>query len=143
LRALGRGWQRWPGQEIESSGACIFELPQPGTGPRAAIFGGSLDPLCPALLHAAALGWPLLLHDPGGQTLARGLGGVLQRGQHYLAFTGAADLRAALTVLKDKPAAAHDRAARARAHVLARHTYAQRLRELPALAARRDPGAGQ
>ncbi len=90
------------------------------------------DPLGPALL-AAALGWPLLLHDRGGRTLARALGGVLQPGRDCTAFVDRAGLRGAARALRQNEAKLRRRAAQTRDRLLAEHTYDRRLPALWAL----------
>ena len=101
-----------------------------------AIFAGSLDPLTPALLQAAALGWPLLLHSPGARPLTSALGRVLHPEQHLQTFAGRADLLAALRKIRQDREGTERRAVRARKHVREEHSYLRRLGELVELVRR-------
>jgi hypothetical protein len=132
LLTVGTGWQRWPAKEIEQFAPSIHTLVTDGQRlkPLAAIFAGALDPLRPALLQATMLGWPLLLHTPGGHSLTTTLGGLLHPQQHYHAFSGAKDLLALTATLRNNPEQATRVANRARELLAARHTCKHRLHAL-------------
>jgi hypothetical protein len=132
LLTVGTGWQRWPAKEIEQFAPSIHALATDEQRPRplAAIFAGALDPLRPGLLQAAILGWPLLLHAPGGHSLTTALGGLLHPQQHYHAFSGAKDLLALMQTLRRNPEQAGRVAVRARELLAAQHTYTHRMHAL-------------
>lgn len=99
--------------------------------PAAAIFAGGPDPLSGALVQAAAVGWPVLLHAPGGRSLSQELGGVLEPQRHIGVF---ADLRRLRELIDELSAsAARARVAAAGRHLTSRHTMAVRLSALEAL----------
>lgn len=129
---VGTGWHRCSSlplqslaEDLDGRTACATK-----TAPLAAIFAGPLDPLSPALLHAAALGWPLLIHSPGRASLTPRLGGILQPQQHYEPFAGSRDLRAALDAVRADPPPVAARCARTRTHLQQCHGYGQRLTSL-------------
>lgn len=130
--AVGRGWRRCPSENVELLTEDALELSRPASEmrPAAAIFAARPDPLTPALLEAGLLGWPLLLHSPGGEPLATRLGAVLQPEQHFQAFAGAKELRNALRLFRERPEQIARRLERARRHLLQHHSYAQRLEAL-------------
>ena len=135
LLSVGQGWQRWPGQEITPFSPSVFDLirHQQKIRPLAAIFAGALDPLQPALLQAGALGWPLLIHNPGVQALTPALGGILHPEQHYQPFSGGKHLRTAVQSFRQNPAPALRRATRTQEHLCQQHSYQQRLQQLKQL----------
>ncbi|MGD8451096.1 MAG: hypothetical protein PVJ57_04705 [Phycisphaerae bacterium] len=137
VQVIGNGWARRPGKEIEVLARSAFDVPA-GRRPMAAIFAGGTDPLTPALLHAGASGWPLLLHSPGGQSRTAALGGILEPQQHYLPFAGLNDLSAAL---QQEPRTTDRRADRTRRHLRKHHSYAQRLEALRAVVQNADGSA--
>ena len=130
--AVGRGWKRLDSGNFRTLAANVFDLPECGAKlhPRACVFAGWPDPLQPALLHAAASGWPLLLHSPGGQPLGPALGDVLRPDQHFGSFASVSALCASLKSLHTAPQVALRRAERARRHVAEQHSYERRLQEL-------------
>jgi len=129
---IGAGWQRCTAESFQRLAPSFQQLPaQALTTPiLAAVCAGSLDPLGPGLFHAAALGWPLLLHHPGGGSPAARLAGILQPGQHCDIFTSSAELRAALDALRAHPQRTQRRCARVRTYLAERHSYGQRLKNL-------------
>jgi hypothetical protein len=128
----GRGWKQDAAAEMQPLAEDGLELDAAASRirPAAAIFVGRPDPLTPALLSAGAHGWPLLLHSPGGRPLSAQLGNVLRPDQHFQAFGGAGDLRAALRTSRNQTAQAIRRGDRTRRHLLENHSYAQRLKTL-------------
>ena len=135
LLAVGQGWSRWPGQEITSFSSSVFDLirQQPDLRPLAAIFAGALDPLQPGLLQAGALGWPLLIHNPGVQSLTPALGGILHPEQHYQPFSGGKHLRTLVQSFRRNPPPVLKRATRTREYLCQQHSYQQRLQQLQQL----------
>lgn len=133
VETAGCGWQRLarPGLTCASDEA-VFPSPREGSArPAAAIFAGGPDPLSGALVQAAAVGWPVLLHAPGGRSLSPELGGVLEPQRHIGVF---ADLRRLRELIDElSTSAARARVAAARRHVTSRHTMAVRLSALEAL----------
>jgi len=126
---LGRGWQRLRHARLRCLAADIFSLPQGERWePRACIFAGQSDPLCPALLYAGARAWPLIVHAVGGRPLGPQLGGVLRPGEHFEPFSDLRQLRAAVQS-SDSPRV-QSRADRVRAHLRAHHSWGCRLKEL-------------
>lgn len=123
--SLGSGW---------SAAADLAALADPARGPaairdlppRLLIVGGRRAALGPVLLAAAAAGWPLLVHDPGGEGPAASLRGVLAHNQHFRTFSGAAALAKALREWAEDPAPWLRRAATARKELRSRHSPAQR-----------------
>ena len=133
--ALGYGWERAEAQNIEARGADLSALPDRGVRfrPRACVFAGRVDPLSSTLLEAAARGWPLLVHDLGGQSLVSGLSDVIRAGQHFESFSDLAGLLRALKLLREMPPSVQRRTERAREYVRAVHSYERRLQDLVAL----------
>jgi hypothetical protein len=131
ILALGRGWERAATGHLQPLATNLFELPDRGEGlrPLVCLFAGRRDPLGPVLLHAAARGWPLLVHSLGRQPLAPLLGAVLRSGQHFESFSDLSELRRALKSVQDVPAGGR-RAERARCHVIENHSYERRLQDL-------------
>ncbi len=130
--SVGRGWERALEAHVRPLAASLFELPH-GSGdscPSACIWGGWHDLLHPALLHAAACGWPLLIHAPGGRSLTAALGSVLRPQQHLEPFADRSGLRRCLESLRTRPEVWRARAEKARLHVLQHHTYERRLQDL-------------
>jgi hypothetical protein len=126
---VGKGWHRCSSETLRPLTESPEHLP-PRTADTpviAAIFAGPLDPLSPALLHAAALGWPLLIHSPGKTPLTSQLGGILHPQQHYEPFAGFKDLYAGLDAIQCDPAPFQRRCERLRDHLHTHHTYGQRL----------------
>lgn len=132
--ALGQGWERLSARNLRPLATDLFALPDRGAGlrPRGCIFAGAGDPLTAALLHAAANGWPVLMHALGGQSPAPALGDVLQPGRHFESFVDLTGLRHLLQSLRAAPEAGLRRAQRARDHVREHHSYRRRLRDLVA-----------
>jgi len=126
---VGKGWHRCSSETLRPLAESLEHLPAhtAETPAMAAIFAGPLDPLSPALLHAAALGWPLLIHSPGKTSLTSQLGGILHPQQHYEPFAGFKDLHAALDAIRSDPAPFQRRCERLRDHLHMHHTYGQRL----------------
>lgn len=140
--AVGVGWQRLNHLPVRVRAENEVHLPTlAGPPPLAVIFAARPDPLSFALIHAAAAGYPLMLHAPPGAGLAAQLGSVLKPGQHLTHFAGARELRAVLASLRADPSVAIRRAQRARDHIRAHHTLEHRLRELAKLSGGRA-GAG-
>jgi len=129
---LGTGWGRLSAPNRRPLADDLAELHDLATvpHPRACIVAGHFDPLQPAVLHAAASGWPLLLHALGGRPLTPQLGNVLQPKQHVETFADADDLLRSLESIRDASRTSAKRVARARHHVLANHTYDRRLENL-------------
>jgi hypothetical protein len=127
--AIGTGWHRCSSESAKSLVESLdhASIPAAQVSPLAAIFAGSLDPLTPALFHAAALDWPLLLHSPGGVSLSPQLGGILHPQQHYEPFTRAQDLGATLNAIRAEPERVQRRCARVRGYLQQHHSYTQRL----------------
>ncbi len=132
LHVIGRGWQRLALGNCQILASDLLELPDCGSGlhPQAAIFAGPGGPLGPALLHAAASGWPLLVHCPGGRPLGPALGDVLRPTQHFEPFTTLGELRRALQAVRDACSAVRQRVERVRRHVREHHSYTHRLEVL-------------
>jgi len=130
--ALGRGWERLTSGNLKALAGGPFDLPEAAHGlhPWVCVCAGQRDPLGPALLHAAAHGWPLLIHSPSGQSLAASLGNVLQPRGHFEPFADRSALRRSLDSLRKNPQASRLRTEKARQHVMLHHTCAHRLREL-------------
>jgi hypothetical protein len=130
--AVGRGWQRCSEKPPAILAESLDQLPSRAADlpVMAAVFGGLLDPLTPALLHAAALGWPLLIHNPCPTPLTAQLGGILHPRQHYEPFAGQRDLRDRLEALRRDPGSLARRCERVHAHLNAQHTYGHRLTAL-------------
>ncbi len=130
VRVVGRGWRRIipdRSQIVATGFADFFADPRPAATP--IVMPTLPGALRPQVLHAGLSGRPLLLHDPASG-LSSALARVLQPTQHYLPFANRKELSAALRSVFDQPQAALRRAAQARAHLLARHTWRHRLREL-------------
>jgi len=126
---LGRGWQRLRHARLRCLAADIFSLPQGEQWkPRACIYAGQSDPLCPALLYAGARAWPLIVHAVGGRPLGPQLGDVLRPGEHLEPFSDLRQLRTAVQS-SDSPRV-RSRVDRARAHLRAHHSWVCRLKEL-------------
>lgn len=140
LLVLGRGWERSGLNNVTHVGSHWYDLPDDGPRlrPRACIFAGHHDPLHPALVRAAARGWPLLVHRPGGASLGAALGDVLHAGEHFEPFTDVGELRRALKSIRGTSSATRARAERARQHVVTSHTFQRRL-EMLAEALRAGP----
>ncbi len=138
--ALGRGWERLSGPGIRPLAADLFDLPDRGADlrPLACVIAAGGDVLSPTLLHAASMGWPLLVHNLGGQSLVPALGDVLQPERHFDLFADLAGLRRALRSLREAPPAVLRRAERARRHVHEHHSYRRRLLELVAFLSERS-----
>lgn len=132
LLVLGRGWDRAGLAGILCVGSHLGDWPAGAARPRprACLFAGHRDPLHPALVRIAARGWPLALHRPGGASLTGALGGVLRPDEHFEPFTDVGELRRALKLMRGTSPAAQTRAARARQHVVANHSFARRLETL-------------
>lgn len=130
LRILGQGWHSAADKELVASS--MQELSAGGDlpGPALAVFAGHVDPLTPALLHAAAHGWPLAMHAPRPATRQRGLAGILNPQEHYLPFRDERELLRCVQQLQTAPEQIRRRAERTRQHMYANHTYEGRLREL-------------
>ncbi|MCG3126820.1 MAG: hypothetical protein CHACPFDD_01675 [Phycisphaerae bacterium] len=136
---VGSGWGR-PARATWVPGGAI----QPGTGedfwtqvrlnrpraPLAAVFAGGADPFAAALPIAGAMGWPLIVHAPAADVLGRALGGLLTPGQHVAPFASYRDLIAALRRLRDDPRERQRIGRRTHEHLVARHTYRQRVAAL-------------
>ena len=132
VRTLGRGWQRLVGEHLEVLGADPV-LPSDDTRslrPCACVLADGRDPLRLALVQAAARGWPVLLHTPGGKSWDAALGGVLRRDEHYNTFVGLDDFWKTLELLRERTSDIQERASRAAAHVRAHHSVQRRLQEL-------------
>lgn len=125
--SLGQGWSVLSG--AHSTDDVANPLGERGTGPRprAAVFTAVPDPLSPAILCAAARGWPLLLHSPAPSRTADWLGDVLRPGEHYLAFRNADELRNVLRQLGNAPHETAARVQRAYEAVLSKATAGARL----------------
>ncbi len=133
VRGLGWGWSRLA-PRVEPLATDIYALEGHGTtlAPRACLVAGDRTVLGPGLLQAANLGWPLLVHDLGGQTLAGTLGDVLRADQHFLSFSDLAGLRTALRMIREAAPPVARRLERAREHVRTHHTWQRRLQDLQA-----------
>ncbi|MFQ5806378.1 MAG: hypothetical protein ACE5I3_08005 [Phycisphaerae bacterium] len=129
---VGTGWHRCSSKPLQLLAESLDGLPEPAAkmSPLAAVFAGPLDPLSPALFHAAALGWPLLIHSPGALSLSPRLAGILHAQQHYDPFAGSQELRAALNAMRADPEWVERRCARVQVHLQQHHGYAQRLTSL-------------
>ncbi len=143
---VGRGWDRCStdtlrplAENLDYPRAHTAETPVPIA---AAIFAGLLDPLSPALFHAAALDWPLLIHSPGRTPLTPKLGGILHPGQHYEPFAGFKELQTALAAIRSDPTPFQRRRERLREHLRTHHTYARRLTALVEQLGFKWPGVG-
>jgi hypothetical protein len=91
--------------------------------------GGPL--LLPALPTICGVGCPLYVRACQDPATARIPPELLRSGKHYVTFRDTRDLLRQIQYEGSATArAAHDRVAAARQHVLARHTYQQRLEEL-------------
>lgn len=132
VAVLGRGWGalELPGVRVASADLQELASEENAVRPRACVSLSGRDPLNPALLHAAAAGWPLLLHELGGQPVMPALGGVLRAGQHFEPFADLAGLLRTLQLLREAPPNLRRRAERAREHVRQHHSYRCRLEEL-------------
>lgn len=131
IGTVGTGWPRLNNPAIRVLAAGEAELPAL-TAPRplAVIFAGRPDPVSFALTFVAAAGYPVLLHGPRGASLHVQLGPLLRPEEHVATFAGPRELRLALAALQTNPAAALQRAQRAREHVRAHHTLRSRLQRL-------------
>lgn len=120
VRALGRGWHDADGALARSAGMC--EWPADAEAPCAAIFAGRPDPLCPALLRAAARGWNVALYC--GRE-GDGLGGVLTRREHLRGFSDEKEL---MDAIRDGAAGKPNmkQTERVREHLWRDHRYQQR-----------------
>ncbi|MBU0616343.1 MAG: hypothetical protein KKI02_01360 [Planctomycetes bacterium] len=129
---VGRGWHRCSRETVQPLAESFDRLPAKAaeTPVAAAIFAGPLDPLSPALFHAAKLGWPLLIHNPGKTPLTAQLGGILHPRQHYEPFAGSRDLCSTLDTMRSDPTPVQRRCERVREYLFAQHTYGQRLTAL-------------
>jgi len=129
---VGTGWHRCSSRTLRPFAESLDYLAERAAGVSvlAAVFAGLLDPLNPALLHAAALGWPLLIHSPGAASLNARLGGILRPREHYDPFAGPQDLRAALNAIRTDPRRIERRCTQVRAHLRQHHGYVQRLTSL-------------
>lgn len=143
LVVVGQGWSSCEEANWSCAAESLFELPDAGAAvrPLAAVFAGRRDPLSAELVHAGALGWPLLLHASGGVSPASGLGTVLEPGRHLRTFADAGQLREALRQLRSETAARQRQIERTRTHLLEHHTYDHRLRALWDRLAGRTSGA--
>lgn len=136
LRVCHKGELRWESCDGQPrANGMGGSLATGGVPPCALILPWLRDPLGPALLRAAASRIPILMHAPDTRTAGLALGGVLAPGVHLTTFSAAAELRAVLGRLRSGDAELAKRAQRAREHVLAHHTWAQRARALQAVLA--------
>ena len=140
---MGSGWQRWNDQGVTLLADSLHDylLREDRIEPRAAILAAGPDPLCGALPIVGSLGWPILLHQPAGCSLAKALGGVLVPEQHVRPFSSANSLRDAIRDLAADPEKGRALGKRAREHLLAHHTHEHRLKAL--LDALADAPAGR
>jgi hypothetical protein len=130
--AVGQGWERLADDRLQPAGADLLAMPDddwPDT-PAACVIAGRQDPLTPVTLWAAARGWPLVMYDAGGRTLAAALGGVLTSEKHLTPFADTEELQAALKCKQATPDLWQSRVVSARDHVRRDHTYARRLQAL-------------
>ncbi len=157
VSTVGRGWQERPPQGVTPLGADLLDLGRIefDTAPLAAIVvttregssSGSIPARqCAAILEAGLLGLPLLVHRAwndasagrGGITLDAGGPGVggdtLLPDQHYRAAGDARELKAALEECAARGPGLLRRIERVQTLVRTRHTYAQRLQTLAAVA---------
>jgi len=132
LEHVGLGHDPRPDSPIPTIAGSVFALIESESRPRpsAAIFGGAVDPLTPALLQAGHSGWPLLLHSPGRTSRAAALGNILHPEQHYQPFAGPAELRGVLRAVREQAERFERRAARTREHLRTTHSYERRLADL-------------
>ncbi|MEW6199228.1 MAG: glycosyltransferase [Planctomycetota bacterium] len=132
LLVLGRGWDRAGLAGVRCVGGHLGDWPAGAARPRPrlCVLAGHRDPLHPVLVQVAARGWPLAVHRPGGASLTEALGGVLRPDEHFEPFTDVGELRRALKLLRGTSPAAKTRAARARQHVVANHSFSRRLETL-------------
>jgi len=131
--AVGHGWQRVELPRLVPYAVDIFQPQVSQLRPAAAVLAGQPDPLCPSLLRAAGLGWPLVVHRLGEGPLRSALGDVLRPEDHLVTFSSLTELRRVLRGLRDRPEETRRRAERACRHLAERHTYEQRLRGLASM----------
>jgi hypothetical protein len=127
---IGVGWRPDVDGPVLAAQGCDLLESQWSAPPLAAIAAYQTDPLRPEVLLAAAHGWPLLIHTPGGGSLDQQMDGLLLPQQHYLPFSTTAELRAAIQTIADRPEAARKRAARAAEHLRRSPGYGERLEQL-------------
>ena len=132
LLTVGHGWERLADGTFQPLAADTSELAERAATlrPAACVLARGSDPLSPALLLAAAAGWPVLMHSLGGAPLAPLLGDVLRPGQHFAPFRDLTELHRELES-PSQPLTAR-RTERAREHVQLHHTYVCRLQDLAA-----------
>lgn len=129
---IGRGWERMRGARLRPCADSVFDIAAADceVSPAACICAGQHDPLTPALLRAAARGWPLWIHARGDRAVVTALGDTLRPTQHFEPFGDRRDLRRCLEALRADPHAHRTMGTRARRHVAEHHTYKKRWLEL-------------
>jgi hypothetical protein len=139
VAVIGRGWEECPVDGVTLLARDVCEL-APGVLPDRPLAAVLLaqDPLCPALLHAGAHGWPLLVFEPQPENLSAALGGVVSPGEHVQLIS---DLRGLGSAVRSSGSPeALERARRCRRHLHDYHQYTTRLAQLDA--AIRSRGSG-
>lgn len=132
VHTAGAGWDRYDAAAITTwrgDADGHIRVP-PACTPVACVLGTARHPLRPAVLDAAARGWPLVLYADAAEGFTRDLAGVLSQEAHFARFRDTEELTQALQFLRDQPEPARARAQRACTTVRTRHTYAVRLQHL-------------
>lgn len=133
VHTVGRGWERLAQRGFSTAATHIFEWLDSGPGlkPRLCVVAAATDPLNPALLHAAANGWPLLVYEPLGVQVPD-FGEVLRPGTDFQVVEHLEAFKEALTTMRAPSPADRARTERALRHVADGHTWARRLAALAA-----------
>lgn len=129
VATIGLGWRTWTDSDlIIAPTVPAGRLPR-GWQPLAAVLTICGDPFA-AAIQAAARGWPLLVHAPGGVSPDDAFGGVLASGRDYSTFRTGRELRSALEAIRASALPSAERARNTAARINAEHGWADRGRAL-------------
>lgn len=134
---VGRGWHDRMNSALDHVADSAFELTEAKwhKRPIAAVFGGRLDPLHPALPEVAAHGWPIALHAPDADQRRAALGGLFVPQRDYAAFSNGRELIEILEQMRDAPTAVPRRTQKLAERLRAEHAWPVRLRALVSMVA--------
>ncbi len=136
---VGRGWGPQASAKLRVLSDCLSTALnlQPAAEPGLVAFPSLPDPLSGELLEAAARGWRIAMHTPGGRLRRESLGGVFDPRQDFDTFAGAKDLRALCASRAARPSVLAQRLTRVAEHVRETHSWTCRLLMLRELRAKR------
>jgi hypothetical protein len=127
--AFGAGWHSWTDSPITIARLVSPSREPRGWRPLVALLPICADPFALAV-QAAGLGWPLLVHAPGGDSPDAAFGGALCSNRDFGTFRGARDLARQVSELCRDSSAADSRAARTAARIREEHSWSARAKEL-------------